>query len=116
MVVEEKIMHHLDKDQLAELKEVLEDEFDVLINTYLTDAQLRLQLIEQGIAAQNYEQVRLAAHSLKGASANIGALQLAQLCEHLEHDCKAEDYSRLSILFSNTVNEVEVVKNLLNNL
>lgn len=109
-------MHHLDKDQLAELKEVLEDEFDVLINTYLTDAQLRLQLIEQGIAAQNYEQVRLAAHSLKGASANIGALQLAQLCEHLEHDCKAEDYSRLSILFSNTVNEVEVVKNLLNNL
>ena len=28
-------MHHLDKDQLAELKEVLEDEFDVLINTLI---------------------------------------------------------------------------------
>lgn len=89
-------MHHLDTEQLAELKEVLEDEFDVLINTYLTDAQLRLQLIEQGVAAQNYEQVRLAAHSLKGASANIGALILTQLCEQLEHDCKVGQYKNLT--------------------
>lgn len=81
-------MNHLDMEQLAELKEVLEDEFEVLINTYLTDAQLRLKLIEEGLDTKNYEQVRLAAHSLKGASANIGALVLAQLCEELEHDCK----------------------------
>ena len=95
MVVEEIVMHHLDKDQLAELKEVLEDEFNVLINTYLTDAQLRLQLIEQWISAQNYEQVRLAAHSLKGASANVGAVPLSHLCEKLEHDCKTGNYITL---------------------
>nr|HQV22619.1 Hpt domain-containing protein [Agitococcus sp.] len=58
---------HIDTEQLAELKEVLEDEFSVLIDTYLTDAKLRLTLIKNGIATQDYEAVRLAAHSLKGA-------------------------------------------------
>ncbi|MCP5177503.1 MAG: Hpt domain-containing protein [Moraxellaceae bacterium] len=57
---------HIDNEQLAELKEVLEDEFSVLIDTYLTDAKLRLNLIKNGIATQDYEAVRLAAHSLKG--------------------------------------------------
>ena len=32
---------HLNLEQLAELKEVLEDEFSVLITTYLQDAELR---------------------------------------------------------------------------
>lgn len=106
-------MHHLDTEQLAELKEVLEDEFDVLINTYLTDAQLRLQLIEQGIAAQNYEQVRLAAHSLKGASANIGALILAQLCEQLEHDCKVGEYQECHIQLKEITEELLQVEQVL---
>ncbi|MBK7299894.1 MAG: Hpt domain-containing protein [Moraxellaceae bacterium] len=79
---------HIDNEQLAELKDVLEDEFGILISTYLADAKLRLQLIEQGLQNQDYDAVRLAAHSLKGASANLGAVILAQLCEKLEHDCK----------------------------
>ena len=89
---------HIDAEQLAELKEVLEDEFGVLINTYLTDAKFRLQLIQNGINNQDYEAVRLAAHSLKGASANLGALILAQLCEKLEHDCKVGQTQGCDIL------------------
>ena len=57
---------HIDNEQLAELKDVLEDEFGILISTYLADAKLRLQLIEQGLQNQDYDAVRLAAHSLKG--------------------------------------------------
>ena len=106
-------MNHLDMEQLAELKEVLEDEFDVLINAYLTDAQMRLALIEQGIAKQDYEQIRLAAHSLKGASANIGALTLTQLCEQLEHDCKNKIESNLASIASMIRIEFETVTNLL---
>lgn len=86
---------HIDNEQLAELKEVLEDEFGILITTYLADAKLRLQLIEQGLQNQDYEAVRLAAHSLKGASANLGALILAKLCEKLEHDCKIGQHNEL---------------------
>lgn len=102
-------MNHLDMEQLNELKEVLEDEFQVLINTYLIDAQLRLKLIEEGLDTKNYEQVRLAAHSLKGASANIGALILAQLCEQLEHDCKLQKYSDLDTLVINVSEELSII-------
>lgn len=101
---------HIDTEQLAELKEVLEDEFSVLIDTYLTDAKLRLTLIRNGIATQDYEAVRLAAHSLKGASANLGALALAELCEKLEHDCKMGEYSRFSELIEKIYTEFSLVE------
>ena len=105
---------HIDNEQLAELKDVLEDEFGILISTYLADAKLRLQLIEQGLQNQDYDAVRLAAHSLKGASANLGALLLAQICERLEHDCKAGHYAECDALFVEAQAEfVEVNQQLL---
>ena len=96
---------HIDAEQLAELKEVLEDEFGVLISTYLTDAQFRLQLIQNGINSQDFDAVRLAAHSLKGASANLGGLILAQLCEQLEHDCKVGIYVNCNDILEKIYNE-----------
>ena len=107
---------HIDAEQLAELKEVLEDEFSVLIDTYLTDAKFRLQLIENGINSQDYEAVRLAAHSLKGASANLGALVLAELCETLEHDCKIKRYSECDIIHRDIMRELDTVAPLLQRL
>lgn len=101
---------HIDAEQLAELKEVLEDEFSVLIDTYLTDAKFRLQLIENGINSQDYEAVRLAAHSLKGASANLGALMLAELCEKLEHDCKVGEYAGCKVFNRQIDEEFVIVK------
>lgn len=101
---------HIDNEQLAELKEVLEDEFGILISTYLADAKLRLQLIEQGLQNQDYDAVRLAAHSLKGASANLGALLLAQICERLEHDCKAGHYDNCEA-YSRKIGEEFLVVN-----
>ena len=107
---------HIDNEQLAELKDVLEDEFGVLISTYLTDAKFRLQLIENGINSQDYESVRLAAHSLKGASANLGAIQLAQLCEKLEHDCKVGHYVDCNETLVKIHNETLYVTEFLNKL
>ena len=80
---------HLDALQLKELKEVLEDEFRVLVETYLQDAVLRLQLIRKAFEAGDNDGGRQAAHSLKGASANLGANQLSALCEKIEHSAKA---------------------------
>lgn len=107
---------HIDNEQLAELKEVLEDEFSVLIDTYLTDAKFRLQLIENGINSQDYEAVRLAAHSLKGASANLGALVLAELCEKLEHDCKVHFYTNCTHIPQTIAAELAIVESLLHEL
>ena len=107
---------HIDNEQLAELKDVLEDEFGILISTYLADAKLRLQLIEQGLQNQDYDAVRLAAHSLKGASANLGALILAKLCERLEHDCRVGFYDNCVMYHQKIVAEFAIVKDELRKL
>ena len=101
---------HLNLEQLAELKEVLEDEFSVLISTYLQDAALRQQMITAAIGAKDYDAARLAAHSLKGASANLGALMLAEICEHLEHDCRAGRYDNCEMYNQQIGEEFVVVK------
>lgn len=106
-------MNHLDMEQLAELKEVLENEFVVLIETYIKDAQFRLTLINDGLNNNNYEAVRLAAHSLKGASANLGATMLSNLCEQLEHRCKVGDIQNLEVVFEQAQQEFYVVMALL---
>ncbi len=101
---------HLNLEQLAELKEVLEDEFSVLISTYLQDAALRQQMITAAISAKDYDAARLAAHSLKGASANLGALMLAEICEHLEHDCRAGRYDHCEVYNQQISDEFVIVK------
>jgi HPt (histidine-containing phosphotransfer) domain-containing protein len=101
---------HLNLEQLAELKDVLEEEFSVLITTYLQDAVLRQQMITAAISAKDYEAARLAAHSLKGASANLGALMLAEICEHLEHDCRAGRYDNCELYQQQITHEFLIVQ------
>lgn len=100
---------HLDAMQLSELKEVLEGEFQVLVDTYLTDARLRLQLIRQALQAGDNDGGRQAAHSLKGASANLGANQLSGLCEKLEHAAKTGNIAGCQGLVSDIEAEFAMV-------
>ncbi|MDD2764894.1 MAG: Hpt domain-containing protein [Opitutaceae bacterium] len=55
-----------------------------LIQIYLDDAPKRLDEIEQSVKLGDAQLLALAAHSLKGSSANFGARQLRALCEQFE--------------------------------
>ena len=72
---------HLDDDILAVLREVMEDGYPLLLDTYLNDSELRLAHLR---TFSDTCQLREAAHSFKGSSSNMGALRLAQLCGQLE--------------------------------
>ncbi len=78
------IRPHLDEEALAELKEVMEDEFDVLIRTFIQDSKSRIATLWQTLEANNNEGFTKSAHSLKGSSSNIGAPQLGALCSQAE--------------------------------
>jgi two-component system, sensor histidine kinase and response regulator len=55
-----------------------------MIDTYLNNLKIRLAKIKEGIEQSNFENVSKEAHSLKAASAGIGAQEMADLCLQLE--------------------------------
>jgi len=71
----------LDEALLAELRDVMADGFDGLVETFIADGERRIDEIEHATAD---EALRRSAHGLKGASANLGAVRLSAICAALE--------------------------------
>jgi len=84
---------HLDHEALSELQEVMDDEFDILISTYLQDSRERIGHLEEASASGDAESYTKTAHSLKGSCINIGAPRLGELCYAAEQSGKAGDLS-----------------------
>jgi CheY-like chemotaxis protein len=67
----------------------LEEDYDKemvtkIVEMFIPDAEARLAQIDQAIKQEDSRALEEAAHSLKGAAANIGAGGMAQLCAQLE--------------------------------
>lgn len=75
---------YLDEGLFEELRSILDTEFPGLINTWIQDSAMRLDDLRAAFARGSADDVRKAAHSLKGASANLGLVVLAEQCRLLE--------------------------------
>lgn len=71
-------------ETLNELKEILEDDFSLLVSSYLEDAQCRMEKLQSAIESADAAVIKAEAHSLKGSSLNLGAQSLPELCSQLE--------------------------------
>lgn len=88
---------HLDEEALAELKDVMEDEFPVLIETYINDSRERISALDEAIQACDMEECRKTAHSFKGSCINIGAPRLGDICfraEQAARESRSEECAR----------------------
>ena len=61
-----------------------------IIALYLEDAPKLLQAMRDAAGAGDASALQRAAHTFKSSSANLGAVQLADLCGKLEHQPAAE--------------------------
>jgi len=59
-----------------------------LLNIFLVDAEASLRQLEQAIASKSIEAIEDIAHSLRGASANVGAKSLADVALQLEQTAR----------------------------
>lgn len=75
---------YLDEGLFEELRDILDTEFPTLVRTFIADSALRLGEIQAAFPRGQADEVRKAAHSLKGASANLGLVRLAEECRLLE--------------------------------
>lgn len=80
--------NHVDPDTITMLRDVMEDGFEPLMQSYVDDSQHRIIELHTALESQDGEQVRRLAHSLKGSSGNVGALHVAELCLKLEEQGK----------------------------
>ena len=69
-----------------------------IIQIYLEITPDTLEEINVGVAGGDSEQIGLAAHSLKGSSAELGAEQLAELCQQLCMEAKAGNRESAELL------------------
>ena len=89
-------MEHLDYDTLTTLKQVMEDDFALLIDTFVQDSTNRIGTLREVIQGTEADLIRRAAHSFKGSSSNVGAMQLSALCSALEKKALANDFDNLA--------------------
>lgn len=80
---------YLDEGLFEELRDILDTEFPTLVRTFIADSTLRLGEIREAFPRGQADEVRKAAHSLKGASANLGLVRLAEECRLLEEAARA---------------------------
>jgi len=75
----------LDPSAIVRLQELDEDGFlSELFEVFCTDGERYLANIRQAIGKNDVDTLKMTAHSLNGASRNIGAIPLADLCQQLE--------------------------------
>lgn len=63
-----------------------------LIMSYLEDSPLRIEVMHQALAHQDANTLRHAAHALRSASGNLGAIHLSQLCQAIETIAPSENW------------------------
>ena len=69
-----------------------------IIDLYVREASDRISVIKKSATANDGEALKQAAHALKGSSATLGLIQIAQICESLEQITFPDSSNRLDVL------------------
>lgn len=101
---------HIDQSALNELKVIMENDFDLLITTFVNDSIERIAALKAALVANNADAVRASAHSFKGSSLNICAPVLSELCRQLEAAGKEGQLVGAQDLLVEIASEFDVVR------
>ena len=89
----------IDYTILDEMRDLLEDEFDELVEEYKEDSQQMLEQLTRAVESSSLEQITTLCHTLSSSSAHMGFLQLAQVAKAIENMAREQsqqDYAELS--------------------
>ncbi len=87
----------LDQDVLDELLEVIGEDTARIIGVFLEDTPPLIRQLQDASVAADLDQLRALAHSLKSASANVGAMALSSAAWRIEHDARAGTLERPAV-------------------
>ncbi|MEM7001164.1 MAG: Hpt domain-containing protein [Pseudomonadota bacterium] len=99
----------LDETMLNELREIMEDDFGALVETFLSESARQYAEVQSAWANQDMDLLRRAAHTLKGSCGNIGAMQLHESMSHIEHQARDGETTDLNSLIANVEGQLDAV-------
>ncbi len=86
----------IDSEALASIRSLEADYGDELlkqiIRTYLDNASKLIQALEQAWSTGDLTAIRMASHTLRSSSSQVGASSLAELCRTVENDARNQSY------------------------
>ncbi|MEF3082436.1 ATP-binding protein [Luteimonas sp. SMYT11W] len=95
----------IDHEVLDDLRTVLGDEVDRLIDVFLDDTPRLLSALENAVDGPDYDGLRDAAHSLKSSSANLGAMSLSAAARRIEAGARERNLERPAVAVALVSNE-----------
>ncbi len=102
---DESIINWASLVEICGNEEVIEE----IVKIFLEDGPQCIELISEGIKAENPEDVRLYAHRLKGAARHISAGQLSKKVGRLERTGEEKDVAAATSVFDEVKEEFEKV-------
>jgi HPt (histidine-containing phosphotransfer) domain-containing protein len=100
----------LDPDVQNSLSELMQDDYELLLRTFMRDAQMRLEYLRLNLGAQDWAAFRYAAHSFRGSCGNMGALALQEACNSAEQAALQANAAAASQAFEDIVSLYERVQ------
>ena len=102
--------YSVNKVTINQLKELLKDDFQMLVATFLSDCETRLNALEMAIEENNIPKIKELAHSFKGSCSSVGAEKLSEISFKLEMIDQSENASDVLEAFQLLTAEYQLVK------
>jgi signal transduction histidine kinase/DNA-binding response OmpR family regulator/HPt (histidine-containing phosphotransfer) domain-containing protein len=98
---------------LDELRDVLGNEVDKIVTVYLEDAPRLIAQLERAAMGGDPIALRVAAHTLKSSSANVGASTLSEVARDLEEGARDGTLKKPEVMVARIVTEFAQVRSAL---
>ena len=106
----------INNSMIEDLKELMEDDFPLIIEIFLTDSESRLIGLNKAILESNATEIRELAHGFKGSSSNLGADKLSEISSTMESMGRDNNLSNIEAVNTELNTEYQFVKEYFNSI
>jgi HPt (histidine-containing phosphotransfer) domain-containing protein len=107
---------HFDIESLDMLVQLMENDFPELVNVFVVDSEPKILALKQAVAVKDFDSLREISHSFKGASGNLSALALSDLCFKIEKLSSEGEHAGIEEVIAQVEQEYRAVKAILQSM
>ena len=95
---------------IADILEFDLEDVEMLVDMFLTDANVSLENIEHIIDSNDFEQIKNIAHSIKGSASNLMLEEIREVALEIEDLAKSQTSANYNALFQKLQLELKTIE------